>query len=86
MYLPRQPRGVLVPDPVLWKGEILMSTYEEMQILLTFALLVVAILNLKHRVSRPVSWSDRTAYFVKQLYSPDRVACTYLSAVLLSTL
>ena len=49
MYLPRQPRGVLVPDPVLWKGEILMSTYEEMQILLTFALLVVAILNLKHK-------------------------------------
>ena len=49
MYLPRQPRGVLVSDPVLWKGEILMSTYEEMQILLTFALLVVAILNLKHK-------------------------------------
>lgn len=49
MYLPRQPRGVLVPDPVLWKGEMLMSTYEEMQILLTFALLIVAILNLKHK-------------------------------------
>ena len=28
---------------------MLMSTYEEMQILLTFALLVVAILNLKNK-------------------------------------
>ncbi len=40
---------MLVPDPVLWKGEMLMSTYEEMQIILTFALLVVAILNLKNK-------------------------------------
>jgi hypothetical protein len=47
MYLPRQPRGVLVPDPVLWKGEILMSTYEEFMVILTVALLIVAILNYK---------------------------------------
>ena len=49
MYLPRQPRGVLVPDPVLWKGEILMSTYEELSLIVSIALLVVAILNYTHK-------------------------------------
>ena len=37
------------PIRVLRKGEILMTTYEEMQILLTFVLVVIAILNLKNK-------------------------------------
>ena len=34
---------------ILRKGVVIMSTYEEMQILLTFALLVVAILTYTHK-------------------------------------
>ncbi len=47
--LPGQPGDVLSPDPSLSEGVIIMSTYEEMQIILTIALLVVAILNLKNK-------------------------------------
>ena len=49
IYLPRQPRGVLVPDPSLAERGKLMSTYEEMQISLTFVLVVIAILYLKNK-------------------------------------
>lgn len=38
-----------IPVPSLAERGMLMSTYEEMQILLTFAMLVVAILNLKNK-------------------------------------
>ena len=44
-----QPGDVLSPDPSSVEGVIIMSTYEEMQIILTIALLVVAILNLKNK-------------------------------------
>ena len=48
--LPGQPTvAAHYPFRVLWEGEMLMSTYEEMQIMLTVALLVVAILNLKNK-------------------------------------
>ena len=50
IYLPGQPVGRLwFPVLSLVQEGMLMSTYEEMQILLTFALLVVAILNLKNK-------------------------------------
>ncbi len=44
-----QPGDVLSPDPSSAEGVIIMSTYEEMQIMLTMALLIVAILNLKSK-------------------------------------
>ena len=47
--LPGQPGDVLSPDPSSAEKVIIMSTYEEMQIILTIALLVVAILNLKNK-------------------------------------
>ena len=41
---------MLSPNPsTLRRVVIIMSTYEEMQIMLTMALLVVAILNLKNK-------------------------------------
>ncbi len=43
------PGDVLSPDPSSAEGVIIMSTYEEMQIMLTMALLIVAILNLKSK-------------------------------------
>ena len=49
VYLPGQSKGVLVPDPSLAERGMLMSTYEEFQIILTVALLIVAILNLKNK-------------------------------------
>ena len=49
IYLTGQPGDVLLPDPSSAEGVIIMSTYEEMQIILTIALLVVAILNLKNK-------------------------------------
>ena len=46
MYLPRQPRGVPVPDPSLAeRGKLLMSTYEELSLIVSVALLIVAILT-----------------------------------------
>ena len=47
-----QPGDVLSPDPSSAEGVIIMSTYEEMQIMLTMALLIVAILNLKSQQPR----------------------------------
>ena len=48
--LPRQPIGRLcTPFRVLRKGVVLMSTYEEFMVILTVALLIVAILNLKNK-------------------------------------
>lgn len=47
--LPGQPGDVLSPDPSSAEGVIIMSTYEEMQIILTIALLVVAVLNMKNK-------------------------------------
>ena len=48
--LPGEPGDVLSPNPsTLRRVVIIMSTYEEMQIMLTMALLVVAILNLKNK-------------------------------------
>lgn len=34
---------------VLWEGVVLMSTYEEFMVLLTVALLIVAVLNMKNK-------------------------------------
>lgn len=49
IYLPGQPGDVLHPFRVLWKGVVIMSTYEEFMTLLTMGLLIVAILNLKNK-------------------------------------
>ena len=49
IYLPGQPGDVLSPAPSLAEGVVLMSTYEEFQIILTFGLLIIAILNLKNK-------------------------------------
>ena len=40
-------RAAVHPFRVLWKGVVLMSTYEEFMVILTVALRIVAILNLK---------------------------------------
>ncbi len=46
----RKPGGdVLSPDPSSAEWVIIVSTYEEMQIILTIALRIVAILNLKNK-------------------------------------
>jgi len=39
----------MLPFRVLWKGGMLMSTYEEFMVILTVGLLIVAILNLKNK-------------------------------------
>ena len=49
MYLPRQPRGVLVPNPSLAESGKLMSTYEDFMLILAIAGLIVSILNLKNK-------------------------------------
>lgn len=49
IYLPGQPGDVLPPVPSLAEGVVLMSTYEEFQIILTTALLIIAILNYTHK-------------------------------------
>ena len=49
IYFTGQPGDVLSPEPSSAEGVIIMSTYEEMQIILTIALLIVAILNLKNK-------------------------------------
>lgn len=49
MCLPRQLVGVALPVPSLAEGGNFMSTYEEFMVLLTIAILIVAILNyVKH--------------------------------------
>ena len=40
---------MLSSDPSLTEGMMLMSTYEEFMIILTIALLIVAILNVKNK-------------------------------------
>lgn len=47
--LPGRPGDVLHPFRVLRKGVVLMSTYEEFMVILTVALLIVAILNMKNK-------------------------------------
>ena len=50
MYLPGQPGDVLSPIPrSLRKAVIIMSTYEELSLIVSVALLIVAILNLTHK-------------------------------------
>lgn len=45
-----QPGGrAAIPFRVLRKGVVLMSTYEELMVILTIGLLIVAILNLKNK-------------------------------------
>ena len=45
-----QPGGrAAIPFRVLRKGVVLMSTYEELMVILTVGLLIVAILNLKNK-------------------------------------
>lgn len=45
-----QPGGrAAIPFRVLWKGVVLVSTYEELMVILTVGLLIVAILNLKNK-------------------------------------
>lgn len=48
-FLPRQLVGRLYPFRVLRKGELLMNTYEEFQIILGVAMLIIAILNQKNK-------------------------------------
>ncbi len=47
--LPRQPTGGSLSVPSLAERMRLMSTYEEFMVMLTIALLIVAILNLKNK-------------------------------------
>ena len=47
-------RAAVHPFRVLRKGVVLMSTYEEFMVILTVALLIVAILNMKNKKSRSV--------------------------------
>lgn len=48
--LPGQPGGrAAIPFRVLREGVVLMSTYEELIVILTVGLLIVAILNLKNK-------------------------------------
>lgn len=50
IYLPRQPVGRLwFPVLSLVQEGMLMSTYEELQIILGVAMLIIAILNLTHK-------------------------------------
>ena len=50
MYLPGQSGDVLSPIPrSLRKAVIIMSTYEELSLIVSIALLIVAILNLTHK-------------------------------------
>ena len=49
IYLPRKPGDVLSSDLSLTERVIIMSTYEELQIILTTALLIVAILTYTHK-------------------------------------
>ena len=45
IYLPRQLGDVLPPVPSLVERVVLMSTYEEFQLIISVALLIVSILN-----------------------------------------
>lgn len=50
IYLPRESIGCEYLHSEPWKeGGVFMSTYEELQIILTVGLLIVAILNLKNK-------------------------------------
>lgn len=49
MCLTGKPRDVLSPNPSLSEGVILMSTYEELNLIISISLLIVAILNLKNK-------------------------------------
>ena len=50
IYLPGQPGDVLSPVPsTLRKVVIIMSTYEELSLIVSIALLIVAILNYTHK-------------------------------------
>lgn len=50
MYLPGQSGDVLSPIPrSLRKAVIIMSTYEELSLIVSVALLIVAILNYTHK-------------------------------------
>ena len=49
IYLTGQPGDVLLLDLSLTERVIIMSTYEELQIILTTALLIVAILTYTHK-------------------------------------
>ena len=45
-----QPGDVLSPEPRTFRGEvIIMSTYEELSLIVSIALLIVAILNMKNK-------------------------------------
>lgn len=49
IYLPGELGDVLSSVPSLMERMMLMSTYEEFMIILTIALLIVAILNVKNK-------------------------------------
>ena len=49
IYLPRQPGDVLPPAPSLVGGVVIMSTYEELSLIVSIALLIIAILNYTHK-------------------------------------
>ena len=49
MYLPGQPGDVLSPVPTCRKVVIIMSTYEELSLIVSVALLIVAILTYTHK-------------------------------------
>ena len=64
-----------------------MLTYEEMHTLLTFGLLIIAILSYVHK-KQPSCFSAKEydGYFKSQILSPGQVTTTHLLAVLLSIL
>ena len=49
MYLPGQSGDVLSPIPRSLRKAVIMSTYEELSLIVSIALLIVAILNLTHK-------------------------------------
>lgn len=49
IYFPRQLEDVFSPDPVFVEEVKFMSTYEELQLITSIALLVVAILTYTHK-------------------------------------
>ena len=49
MFTKAAGRAAVHPFRVLWKGVVLMSTYEEFMVILTVALLIVALLNMRNK-------------------------------------
>ena len=64
-YIEQGSRGTYFPPTSKQKGVALMSTYEEFMIILAFASLIVSILNLTIKNSRPGSAKVEDDYSLK---------------------